>query len=124
MSNLGGYLWLTKTAKKVGGPEKLVLLIVGAGALGYKGIEMLAKVSVRAIKKVYTNKKVTIETEPRTYIIKNYGVNNDGLTFNVGDEIKVLESDGKAVMIEKTGDSNNPYFISADLLREISDYEK
>ena len=41
----------------------------------------------------------------------------------MGDKFKVLESDGDAVLIEKIGDLTNPYFVSAELLKDISDYK-
>ena len=43
MSNLGGYQWMTETAKKVGGPVSFVLLISSSGAVLYKGAEVLFK---------------------------------------------------------------------------------
>ncbi len=39
------------------------------------------------------------------------------------ETFKVLERDGNAVLIEKLGDDNNPYFVAAELLNEISDYK-
>lgn len=50
-------------------------------------------------------------------------VSNEGLQFHVGETFKVLERDGNAVLIEKLGDDNNPYFVVAELLNEISDYK-
>lgn len=58
ISNLGGYQWLTTSAKKVGGPVNLVLLIAGSGAAIYKGGEVLVKNSVKAIKKIRAEKNL------------------------------------------------------------------
>lgn len=52
------------------------------------------------------------------------GVSNEGVILESGDSFNVLESDGEAVLIEKIGDSNNPYLVSSELLEEISDYKK
>ena len=123
MSNLGGYQWLTTSAKKVGGPVNLVLLIAGSGAAIYKGGEVLVKNSVKAIKKIRVEKKVIAESSAKIYCVSAQGVSNEGLAFAVGDKFKVLESDGDAVLIEKIGDLTNPYFVSAELLKDISDYK-
>lgn len=123
MGNLGGYQWLTTTAKKVGGPLNFVLIIAGTGAVVYKGGEVLVKNSAKAIKKKFAKKKIIAESNIKTYIVNTHGVSNEGLTFDTDDKFRVLESDGDVVLIEKIGDLNNPYFVSANLLKEISDYK-
>ena len=123
MSNLGGYKWFTTTAKKVGGPTNLVLIIAGTGAVVYKGSEVLVKNGVKAIKKKCNEKKLIAESNIKTYVAKVPGVSNEGLAFEVGDKFKVLESDGDAMSIEKIRDIDNHYFVSADLLKEISNYK-
>ena len=50
------------------------------------------------------------------------GKSNEGLQFAVGDTFRVLEIAADAVLIEKIGDPNNPYFVSSDLLHSISDF--
>ena len=50
-------------------------------------------------------------------------MSNEGLEFKIGDQFRVLESDKDAILIEKIGDNNNPYFVSAELLKNISDFE-
>lgn len=124
MSNLGGYQWLTTTAKKVGGPINLMLITASTGAAIYKSSEIVIKNSIKAVKKKYDDKKLKTEFNIKQYTVKTFGVSNEGLEFKVGEQFKVLESDGKAVLIEKIGDTNNPYFVSVELLKEISDYEK
>ena len=124
MSNLGGYQWLTTTAKKVGGPLNLVLIIATTGAGVYRGGEVLVKCGVKAIRKKCIQKKSIVESDITSYVIKAHGVSNEGLIFEIDDEFRVLESDGDAILIEKIGDKNNPYFVSADFLKEISNYKK
>lgn len=65
------------------------------------------------------NKKV--ETA-KIYNVTADGKGSKDLVLNSGDTYKILESDGESILIEKIGDSNNPYFVSADFLRTVSDY--
>lgn len=123
MSNLGGYQWLTTAAKKVGGPKNLVLVIAGVGAVIYKSGEIAVKQTVKAIKTI-KNKEQLLETaNTKMYTVTAEGISNEGLEFKIGDQFRVLESDKDAVLIEKIGDNNNPYFVSAELLKNISDYK-
>ena len=123
MSNLGGYQLLTTAAKKVGRPRNLVLLIAGTGALVYKcGEIVVSKVATEVIKMKYAKKRLENELSGEVYIVKSFGISDEGLQFKVNEQFKVLEADGDAVLIEKIGDMNNPYFISGDFLKEISDY--
>lgn len=119
MSNLRGYQTLTTVAKKVGGPTQLVLLIGVVGAATYKGGELFVKKCVKAIKAHRVNK-----TAAEIYSVVSPGESNEGLMLEIGDHIRVLDTDGDAVMIEKIGDSNNPYFISRVLLCTITNYNK
>ena len=121
MNNLGWYQVITTWSKKVGGPLNLLGIVAGVGALGgvagTKGIEAL----------VASQKKKAIEKEKvaelsKTYTIIKDGVSNEGLQFHVGETFKVLERDGNAVLIEKLGDDNNPYFVASEFLNGISDY--
>lgn len=122
MNNLGWYQVITTWSKKVGGPLNLLGIVAGVGALGgvagTKGIEAL----------VASQKKKAIEKEKvaelsKTYTIIKDGVSNEGLQFHVGEAFKVLERDRNAVLIEKLGDDNNPYFVASEFLNGISDYK-
>lgn len=123
MSNLGAYQWMTTTAKKVGGPVNLLLLAGTAGAVLYKGGEIVVRQCVKTIKANKTTKPA-IAAEEKLHNVTSVGRSNEGLGFVVGDQFRVLESDGDSVLIEKIGDTNNPYFVSADVLRNISDYNE
>lgn len=122
MSNLGWYQVITTWSKKVGGPLKLLVIVAGVGAIGgvagTKGVEAL----VGSQKKKVAEKEKAAELL-KTYTVSKEGVSNEGLQFHVGETFKVLERDGNAVLIEKLGDDNNPYFVAAELLNEISDYK-
>lgn len=115
MSNLGPYQTMTTWSKKVGGPYNLVAII----ALGGYGLGKLGELGVKGLKKLKNN----IAESKAIYSINSKGITNEGLLLNVGDKFRVLESDKDAVLIEKIGDRNNPYFVSADLLRSISNYK-
>jgi hypothetical protein len=60
--------------------------------------------------------------DTKIYTVTTEGTSNEGLEFKIGDPFKVLETDKDAVLIEKIGDSDNPYFMSAELLKNISNY--
>lgn len=119
MSNLGLYQKMTEIAKKVGGPKKLFQLVFGSGIIvGASGTTLC----VLSVKKAMRN---NMKSQDKTiYCVKKYGVSNEGLQFKIGDKFRVLEIDKDAVLIEKIGDANNPYFVSYDLLNDISDYGK
>ena len=57
------------------------------------------------------------------YSVTAEGVSNDGLKFKIGDKIRVLETDKDAILIEKIGEDNNPYFVSEEMLKNISNYK-
>lgn len=120
MSNLGGYQILTTVAKKVGGPAKLIALIAtgsaAVGALGYKGSEIVIKKIIASIKKQPTGSSEII------YKVTVPGESSEGLKFEIGNEFRVLETDGDAILIEKIGDKTNPYFVDKKLLNQISNF--
>ncbi len=117
MSNLGMYQVMTKVAKKVGGPINLIVLTMGVGGVIYKSGEVAFKKMYKKIKK-QNGKLEMLEV----YTVTSYGTSGKDLILNLGDKYRILESDGESVLIEKIGDTNNPYFVSADFLRSISDF--
>lgn len=118
MSNLGLYQWITTFSKKVGGPKKFILLIMSLGYGGGKTVELIIKFIIKSAKK----EKNSMDTG-RIFHVASCGKAESGVELNTGDKFKVLATDGKAVLIERIGDKNNPYFVSADFLRSISDYD-
>ncbi len=83
---------------------------------------VVSKVATEVIKTKYSKNRLGNELGGEVYIVKSFGISDEGLQFKVNERFKVLEADGDAVLIEKIGDMNNPYFISGDFLKEISDY--
>ena len=118
MSNLGWYQKMTTAAKKVGGPKNLFLIVLGTGAI----LDASAKYCYKIISKSRDNKKQLAEATI-IHTVKKEAKSNEGLVFLVGDQFRVLERDGDAVLIEKLDDNNNPYFVSAKFLSKISDYQ-
>jgi hypothetical protein len=122
MSNLGGYQKIVKAAKTVGGPRNFVLLTFVVGVAVGIGVEVGTKKIVKTVKSKSNNRKGLVETENLSLDVIADGKDNNVLEFHVGDKYRILESDGDAILIEKLGDDNNPYFVSSDFLNVISDF--
>lgn len=124
MSNLGMYQWFTTTAKKVGGPEKLILLIAAGGYGVFRIVEAGGKFTIKKIKKgIDGRSKKKLESYPICKVKEKYLV-DDKVVVEVGDEIRVRAVDGEAVLIEIIGDKNNPYYIDLSILKKITDYKE
>ena len=123
MSNLGAYQWLTTAAKRVGGPIKLLLLTAAGGAAVYKCGEIGVKKGLKAIKNRRNTRQILLTKTDVLYTVIKDGISNENLKFLAGEKFRVLEIDGDAVLIEKIGDLNNPYFVSVEFLSEISNYK-
>ena len=124
MSNLGDYQRMTILAKKVGGPKNLAVIIAGAGAVAsvalYKGGEIVKE----KVRKKKNKEKLKETSDSIVYSITVDRVSDDGLEFKIGDQFRVLETVKNAVLIEKIGDDNNPYFVSVEFLEMISNYKR
>lgn len=123
MSNLGPYQWFTTISKKVGGPYQL-LGITAIG--GYAVLRIVEAGGKRAYKlgKEYNEKnrgKKIIETSEYTVI--KAGKSNENINFSIDDKFRILEKDKDSILIDKLGDPNSPYFVSASFLEEISEYD-
>lgn len=118
MSNLGLYQWFTTTAKKVGGPAKLLGMFISGGAI-----------VGGAVGSVITNKYRDIKDRKKLKSLGTFSVTKDAeiekikLTLKIGDKITVLAADDDSILIIKNEDQNNPYFVSADFLMKCSNYK-
>lgn len=122
MSNLGWYQTMTTASKKVGGPLNLAGIILAIGT----GLGCCLTTGVNAIRKKVVkqlDEKKKQEIAATVYTVITEARSNEGVVFNVNDKFKVLEIDGKAALIEKLEDSNNPYFVSTEFLTSISDFK-
>lgn len=122
MSNLGWYQTLTTAAKAVGGPKKLVgLVFVGGAAAGIGGIILIQK-AVKAIKNKINKQNTHYIKNGKIFVVRTEGMDSNGLLYKVGDNYRILNRDADSILIEKFGDDNNPYFVSAEFLKEVSDF--
>jgi len=117
MSNLGRYQAMTTIAKKVGGPTVLAAMTFVGGYLVLRPAEAGAKKAARVIK----GRSAPCATKGKVFRVHAVG-EESGLQIRVGDEYRVLECDGDAILIEVLGDPHNPYFVSSRFLRSISDF--
>ena len=122
MSNLGTYQWITTASKAVGGPKKLLVLTGVIGVAIYKSGELCVKKGIKTIKKRLSSIK-HLENVEQVYSVTSFGESNEGVIFPTGSQYSVLEIDGDSVLIEKIGDNNNPYFVSAEFLSSISNFK-
>lgn len=117
MSNLGLYQWFTTTAKKVGGPAKLIGMFISGGAI-----------VGGAVGSIITNKYGDTKGKKELKALGTYSVKKDAeikkikLVLKAGDQIAVLAADDDSILIVKNGDEDNPYFVSANFLMGCSDY--
>lgn len=115
MSNLGGYQRITTWSKKIGGPGRLFGAAVGSGILiGVVTEKLISNINSKKSK----DKGITEVNE--TFRITTAGVDNTGLEFKVGDSFRVIQIDKDVVLIEKIKDENNPYYVSNELLTNLS----
>lgn len=121
MSNLGWYQVMTTMAKRVGGPRRFMALLSGCSAL-IGGVAVAGGSKIKKTVDKSLEDKKRIADAAVVYTVAKEGHSNEGLAFNVGDKFKVLEVDGDAALIDKIGDENSPYFVSADFLKSISSY--
>jgi len=122
MGNLGWYQKITTISKAVGGPKNLIGLLVGGGiAIGTGGTLLTQKI-IKAVKTKIKSKKIPYLENGKVFIVSVDYKDENGLDLRIGDNFRILESDGDATLIEIIGNNNNPYFVSGDLLRKISDY--
>ena len=122
MSNLGWYQIMTTIAKKVGGPKNFFVIIAGGGYIIIRLGEAGIKKGIKVIKGKITKDNSIINDERVVYDVITDGKDSSGLTFRIGDKFIVLESDEDAILIEKGGDANNPYFVSRAFLSSISKF--
>lgn len=112
---LGLYQTSVVWMKKVGGPERFIALVMAGGYLVGRTVEAGVKAVVKAAKKPKN-------TPLQIYTVHTPSTSND-LHFVNGDTFHILEVIKDGALIEKIGDPNNPYFVSVELLRTISDYK-
>lgn len=119
MSNLGLYQWFTTTAKKVGGPAKLIGMFISGGAIVGGAVGSVITNKYRDMKD-----KKELKTLGTYFVTKDAEIKKIKLVLETGDQITVLAADDDSILIMKNGDKSNPYFVSVDFLEECSDYKR
>jgi hypothetical protein len=119
MGNLGTYQAMTTIAKKVGGPKVLAAITFVLGYVVLRPAEAGARKVALAIKK----RSAPCETKGRVFRATSDG-DDRGLKIRVGQEYRVLECDGDAILIEVLGDPGSPYFVARKFLRSVSDFPR
>lgn len=122
MSNLGWYQKLTTMAKRVGGPKNLMTLLVSGGVVAGVGGTLLVQ-KAKSLRAKRISKNLTYLYDGKTFKVVVEKSVTDRLKLAIGDKYKVLSRDGDAVLIEVLGSTDNPHFVSGDVLHKISDYE-
>lgn len=125
MGNLGAYQDITKLIKLLGGPGKAGTVLIGgtlvAGGLLAVAGQTTAKAIAKAVKERRAQ-RVPCPTIGRSFIVHTADTDEQGLEFRLGDTYSVLECDGDAILVEMTGNADNPFFVSAAFLASISGY--
>lgn len=129
MSNLGGYQMATKVMKALGGPKKATA-IVGSGLVfgGYavlRSVEAGGKKAVRASRNALAKRNTPVPGQGEVFAVVSDSEEvpgSGGLVLRAGDEYRVLEGDGDAILIDVPGDAKSPYIVSAELLKAVSDF--
>lgn len=122
VGNLGNYQLMTMLAKKAGGPIALLITTLGAGYLIGRTTEAGGKKGIGALKKAIQNRNIPCEVKDKVFTVQTDGTDDQGLEFKVGATYKVLECSDDAILIELTGNDNNPHVVSDAFLATISDF--
>lgn len=118
MSDLGVNQTVTKVSKEMNGSGKLIgALVLGGCAIGAAIFGPIG--AMIGAKREKAKQKIA---SSEVYSVVRNGSSKDGLLFNVGDTFRVLKKNGDDVLIETSGSLHNPHYVSADLLRSVSNY--
>ncbi|MEI7031672.1 hypothetical protein [Streptomyces pratensis] len=120
MGNLGGYQWMTTTAKQVGGPGVLFAGVAVLGYLSFRGAEAGVAATHKKLRRM--QKKRAGATPDEVFTVTADGDDGNGLTVWTGNEIRVLEDVGEAVLVEVIGGQDNPYMVAPAFLASVCDF--
>lgn len=122
MGNLGGYQSMTTVVKALGGPKKAAAIVSGslllAGAGLYAGGQKVVKTVISRVKQ----RAEPCPTKGQVFKVVSDGEAGNDLTLRSGDEYRVLECDGDAILVEVIGRTDNPHFVSGEFLATLSDF--
>lgn len=118
MGNLGDYQRMTTLAKKLGGPKGLLVVVAGLGYVAIRPAEAGAKKIVRTVRE----RGAAHPLAGRVYEVTSDGEDGQGLRVRTGENFRVLEGDGDAILIEVLGGENNPHMTSSQFLKSVSEF--
>lgn len=122
VGNLGGYQLMVQAAKAVGGPERLVVLLVGAGAAIGGAIGGASPAVSRKVKEVYRNRRSgSDETPPASFTVENVVRLPKSPPLRRGETFSVIAQHGDTVVLRVDGRSDNPHAVSLEELSAASD---
>lgn len=119
-SNLGMYQFMTTASKKLGGP---IPFLACTGFVGYglfRAVEFGASKACTYVREHMGKENATKPAPTATVSVTSE--TDGGIALKEGDVIRILAQDGDAVLIEIPEATSNPYCVSGDWLRAISDY--
>ncbi|MFD6295655.1 hypothetical protein ACFWFU_12680 [Streptomyces sp. NPDC060235] len=118
----GGYQMMTTLAKKVGGPAALAVVTAVSGWAIVRGAEAGGKGIFKAAKAAAKKRNGPCPTKGQVFDVVSDGEDGKGLALRAGDQYRVMECDGEAILIEVLGGTNNPYVTSAQFLASVSGF--
>ncbi|KQQ05905.1 hypothetical protein ASG06_05045 [Rathayibacter sp. Leaf185] len=127
VGNLGNYQRLVSLAKATDGPVKLAIYVVaGSVAVG----TIIGTAAGPTIKKglheaTQTVKRI-VKPAPlsgHVYTVFQDAEGDTAPELRAGDQFRVIEQHGDAIVIELLGDAENPYVKSGELLESVSDFK-
>ena len=124
MGNLGSYQTMVTLAKKVGGPGRLALIIAASGGLLGYGVKPGCEAVWRRVRPSHQVKGGGLQECQEHLTVTSDADCGAGLSLHVGDEIRVLERDGDALLVKIVGNNDNPHVVSAEVLRRASDFDE
>ncbi|MEI5524543.1 hypothetical protein WB401_36185 [Streptomyces brasiliscabiei] len=115
---------MTTLAKKVGGPVVLAVVTAVSGWLIGRGAEAGGKNVFRAAKAATKKRNAPCSTKGQVFEVVSDGEDGKGFAPRAGDQYRVMECDGEAILIEVLGGTNNPNFTSAQFLASVSGFPR
>ena len=85
---------------------------------------MLTQKVTKTVKTKKKAKDISFLENGKIFTVSANKKDNSGLEFKIGDKYKILNRDNEAIQIEIIGNDNNPYFVSEDFLKIISDFKQ
>lgn len=117
--NLGAYQVMTALSKKVGGPKVLAAVVAIGGYAVLRPVEAAVKKTIGSIRNGRGRPCAPVGLQLE---VVSSGEDVGGLRLTVGDQYRVLECDGDAILIEVLGAPDNPHFVSGRFLASVSSF--